>query len=155
MNIHTGSICRPAHYGECAWPMTALAPMGSTARHGCAGWATEERKATGVHKAAAAQAANERNDASAACTNEAPIRAAIHRGDIPGCTTYRTTLCSAQFGRVDLTVVYRQTHIAIRLRCESDASYAWLTGKRPALERHLTRAFGKASQVEVIHGAMP
>ncbi len=132
MNIDMTTMYQPATCAGRPSSVAATLPLAPTERRGSAGCARE---------------------ASAACAKEAAIEAAIRASDVASGTTYRTTLAMAELGRLDMTVRHRPSHIAIRLHCVSDASYAWLISKRPLLECRLTRAFGRPSQVEVIQGA--
>ena len=80
-----------------------------------------------------------------------PIETAIRRDDVPAGTTYRTTLTLHDFGRVDLTVIHGSCHIAVRLRCDCAASYAWLVARRARLESRLTSALRHRSKVDIAY----
>jgi hypothetical protein len=131
MNTGTTSIYPLATCAECATPAGATMPNGAADRRG---WARCSRAA------------------GAACVDEAPIHAAIRRGDVPNGTSYRATLAMTEIGPLDMTVTHRSSDIAIRLHGESHASYIWLTSKRALLESRLTRALGTTVRVEVTRG---
>lgn len=79
------------------------------------------------------------------------IETAIRRGDVPAGTTYRTTLTLHDLGRIDLTVIHGPCHIAVRLRCDCAASYAWLVSHRARLECRLTSVLRHPSKVDVAY----
>lgn len=133
MNINATSIYAPLTCAPYTSPVAIAVPIATAESRFGARWARE---------------------ANAACADEASIRAAIRGDAVPSGTTYCAALATADLGRLDMTVTHRPSHIAIRLHCASDASYAWLTSKRPLLECRLTRALGRTAQVEVTQGPM-
>lgn len=109
---------------------TAGKPIATSDAHASTGWRHPERSA--------------RVDAL-------PIETAIRRGDVPAGTTYRATLILHEIGPVDLTVIHRPCHIAIRLRSDCATSYAWLVSRKHLLECRLTSVLRHPSKVEVAY----
>ena len=85
------------------------------------------------------------------CVEPILIETAIRRGNVPAGTTYRATLTLHDRGRIDLTVMHRPFHIAVRLRCECAASYAWLVSHSAQLEWRLTSVLRHPSKVDVAY----